>query len=165
MENNIITDKMYLSEVMDRLPSRTLLNKGTTGCGGTYVELNSPRNSVILVPTRELVHNKSKNGFIVDGKIPTKAIKNYINSDVKYKKIIGTYDSFKRILSVIDDSYFLLVDEYHILFNQYSLRTEAITYLLHNYHKMKDFCFMTATPLSEKIIITELKDLPRINIK
>lgn len=60
MNNEIVTDKSYLSEVMNKLPSRTLLNKGITGCGGTHVELTSPRNSLILVPTKELANNKRR---------------------------------------------------------------------------------------------------------
>ena len=34
-ENTIHTDKKYLSEVMDELPTNVILNKGVTGCGGT----------------------------------------------------------------------------------------------------------------------------------
>ena len=56
----IRTNKTYLSELFQELPSGILLNKGITGCGGTYVELNSKRNSIILVPTIELAKNKSK---------------------------------------------------------------------------------------------------------
>ena len=58
-ETIIETDKTYLSEIMTELPSGVLLNKGVTGCGGTYVELHSPRNSIILVPTIEIVKNKA----------------------------------------------------------------------------------------------------------
>jgi hypothetical protein len=34
-ENTIHTDKKYLSEIMNELPSNVILNKGITGCGGT----------------------------------------------------------------------------------------------------------------------------------
>lgn len=164
MNNEIVTDKSYLSEVMNKLPSRTLLNKGITGCGGTHVELTSPRNSLILVPTKELANNKKEGRFIVDGNVPTHKIIKYVNSNVQYKKIIGTYDSLKRIINIIDDSYFLLIDEYHILFNAYSYRNDPIVYLLKNYSFFKDFCFMTATPLKENTILEEIKDLHQVNI-
>jgi hypothetical protein len=65
MISEIITDATYLSEVIQELPSRTLLNKGVTGCGGTYVELHSPRNSLILVPTIDLAKNKQEDSFLV----------------------------------------------------------------------------------------------------
>jgi hypothetical protein len=48
----------YLSDFMNKLPSKVLFNKGITGCGGTTVELKSERNSIILVPTKNLVENK-----------------------------------------------------------------------------------------------------------
>jgi hypothetical protein len=168
MENEIITDKMYLSEVLDRLPSKTLLNKGVTGCGGTYVELHSKRNSLILVPTIELAKNKYQEGFlIVYGKVTPTEILNYTNSSIAYKKIIGTYDSLKKLLETYPDilKYFLLIDEYHILFNSYSFRSDAIMFLLKTYSKFDDYVFMTATPLDDNIILDELKNLPQLNIK
>lgn len=168
MNNEIITDKKYLSEVISELPSGVLLNKGVTGCGGTYVELHSARNSIILVPTIELARNKKEKDFlIVYGKTSDLEILKYLQSNIPYKKIIGTYDSLKRLLGIDENltSYFLLVDEYHILFNAYSYRNEAIQYLLQNFKWFKDFCFMTATPLEEDIILEEIKDLKRVNIK
>ena len=168
MTSEIITDATYLSQVLTELPSRTLLNKGVTGCGGTYVELHSPRNSVILVPTIELAKNKYQSDFlIVYGKTKNEVVSTYLKSDIPYKKIIGTYDSLQRLL-LIDASitdYFLLVDEYHILFNSYSFRNEPIQFLLNNYKRFKDYCFMTATPLDDDIILEEIKDLPKLTIK
>lgn len=167
MKNEIITDKTYLSEVMSELPSKTLLNKGVTGCGGTYVELHSNRNSLILVPTIELAKNKKEKDFlIVYGKISNDEIKKYIQSDIKYKKIIGTYDCLSRVIELYPEifSYFLLVDEYHILFNSYSFRNDAIQFLLKNYQRFANYVFMTATPLDDDIILDEIKSLPRLNI-
>ena len=163
IEKEIITDKTYLSEVLPRLPSRTLLDKGVTGCGGTYCELNSERNSIVLVPTIELAKNKNRKGFlIVYGKTSEEEIIKYINSDVKYKKIIGTYDSLKKLILASEKilSYFLLIDEYHILFNSYSFRNTAIQFVLQNYNKFEDYFFITATPLEDNIILEEIKHLP-----
>lgn len=166
MTNTIYTDKNYLSEVMTTLPSNVLLNKGITGCGGTYVELNSKRNSLILVPTIELAKNKNQKDFlIVYGKVTSNQIEKYLKSDIKYKKIIGTYDSFNRLLNYEEiKNYFLLIDEYHVLFNSYAFRNDAILFLLKNFNEFKDFCFMTATPLNDDIILDEIKYLPKLNI-
>ena len=49
----------YLSDVITELPSNCLFNKGITGCGGTTLEIESKRNSLILVPTINLVINKT----------------------------------------------------------------------------------------------------------
>lgn len=162
-----VKNKMFLSEVFDRLPSKCLLNKGLTGCGGTYCELNSKRNSIILVPTIELVKNKLKNEFFgLYGKITNTALSDYCNSNIQYKKIIATYDSLPRIMQVIPKyyEYFLLIDEYHVLFNQYGFRNSAITFILNNYKSFNDYCFMSATPLEEDAILEEIKQLNRITI-
>ncbi len=166
MINEIVTDKKYLSEVIPELPSNTILNKGITGCGGTYLELTSKRNSIILVPTIELAKNKEKKDFlIVYGKTTDDKIQKYIESDLPYKKIIGTYDSLQKLFKYPILDYFLLIDEYHIFFNAYSFRNDAITFILKNYYQFKNYCFMTATPLDDNIILEEIKHLPRLNIK
>ena len=81
----IISDKSYLSDIMDELPSKVLLNKGVTGCGGTYLELHCKRDSLVLVPTIELARNKQEENFlIVYGDTTPKQISNYVTSKVSY---------------------------------------------------------------------------------
>ena len=165
MIENITTDKNYLSDLMKELPSHCLLNKGVTGCGGTYVELHSLRNSIILVPTIDLARNKEEKGFlVVYGEISDNKIKDYINSNIKYKKIIGTYDCLKRLMKYNIFDYFLLIDEYHLLFNAYSFRNDAIQFVLKNYDRIDKYCFMTATPLDDNTILQEIKHLKIINV-
>lgn len=161
----------YLSDYYSELPSNCILNKGITGCGGTTVEINASRNSIIVVPTKELVRNKSDgiNIYGLFGDIKgNKGIKNYIDTKEGYKKIITTYDSLSRVISVIGESaftdYFLLIDEYHIFFNYYSLRNKAIREVLSIFRKFNNFCFMTATGLTEETMIEELKDIKIITL-
>ena len=156
----------YLNQVINELPSHCLLNKGITGCGGTTVELESKRDSIILCPTRNLVTSKSSLGYFgVDGKVTKKDIKSYLNENNSYKKIIATYDALPKLMDSISnyEDYFLLIDEYHLLFNDYSFRGECIKFILHNFRKFKNWCFMTATPLKKEFILEELKDIPQIN--
>lgn len=115
---NIPSEHRYLSELMDFLPGNCILNKGMCGCGGTTLELTSKRNSLILVPTINLVLNKAKDEILgMTGDTPSKAIEEYMSSSITYKKIMCTYDSLKRLLKYVDtNEYFLLIDEYHLLF-------------------------------------------------
>ena len=112
-----IEDKNYLSE----LPSHCLINKGVTGCGGTTLELLSKRNSIILVPTIALVKSKMSdpkyNILGVYGKTKIEDIEKYIDSNIPYKKIMGTYDSLPKLMNIISnyENYFLLIDEYHLM--------------------------------------------------
>ena len=155
----------YLSQVISELPSHCLINKGITGCGGTTVELLAPRNSILLCPTKNLVLSKKSEDYLgVTGDVKNNQIINYINSRRKYKKIIATYDSLPRLMEIIPDyeNYFLLIDEYHLLFNDYSFRGEAIMFVLNNFRKFNDWAFLTATPLKKEFILEELKDVDQI---
>lgn len=159
----ISSDKNYLSDFLTFLPSHCLLDKGMVGCGGTTLELTCPRNSIVLVPTRNLVENKVKEGILgVTGMTSKEEIESYLLSDIPYKKIVGTYDSLPRLLNYHLTDYFLLVDEYHLLFYQYKFRNNAIMFVLKHYSDFTDWCFMTATALSEFTILEELKDIPII---
>lgn len=166
MITNLTSDEKYLSNIMDKLPSNCLLNKGVTGCGGTYVELHSNRDSIILVPTINLAQNKYQDGFlIVYGEVSDRKIKEYLDSNIEYKKIIGTYDCLSRLMKYDVLDYFLLIDEYHLLFNSYSYRNTSIVFVLKNYDKFSNYCFMTATPLRDNTILKEIEHLDIINIK
>ena len=77
------------------------------------------------------------------------------------------YDSLPKLINIFEkigiDVYnecFLLVDEYHVMFNQYSFRNEPITKLLEIASKFTEKTYMTATPLCEEFMIEELKDIP-----
>lgn len=169
MTTKIITmDRLdYLSNKFEQLPSNCIFNKGMTGCGGSYLELHSKRDSIILVPTVELVKNKTEKGIQpIYSAVKDSAVTKYLESDIPYKKIIGTYDSISRIIRLIDPKkYFLLIDEYHVLFNSYVFRDEAIKNVLNHYKDFKAFCFMSATPLEDLCILKELEDIDQITLK
>lgn len=170
ISKTIIADKSarFLSEVINEIPSQCLLNKGVTGCGGTTLEIQSKRDSIILVPNINLVLNKTKahRGLIgVYGEVLKYQFDDAFKKQRSYKKIIATYDSLPKLIEWIGDDiydYFLLIDEYHILFNSYAFRYQAIRNVLNLYRRFNDFCFMTATPLNEDNVLEELKYLPQI---
>lgn len=166
----IPTGYKFLSECIKELPSNCIFNKGITGSGGTTLEIKSNRHSIICVPNISLVLNKqSKNVFGVYGKTSNGDIKDYLNSNIEYKKFIVVYDSLPRLIEVIGKSvyndYFLLIDEYHILFNSYVFRNKAVRNILLSFRLFKNFCFMTATPLEEETILDELKDIDVVEVK
>lgn len=167
MEKTITLDHLdFLSNFFEFLPDNCIFNKGMTGCGGSYLELHSKRNSIVLVPTIELVKNKTEDGIQpVYGAIKDAAIKQYLQTH-SIKKLLGTYDSITRLIKLVNPKdYFLLIDEYHVLFNSYVFRDEAIRSVLENFKRFKAFCFMSATPLTELCILKELEDIDRITIQ
>lgn len=161
----------FLSDVLREIPSHCLFNKGITGCGGTTLEIESERDSIILVPNINLVLNKMdayKTLAGLYGEITRLQFISKLDKQRKYKKIIATYDSLPKLIDwlgpEIFKKYFLLIDEYHILFNSYALRYEAISAVLTYFKRFDNYCFMTATPLEEDNILEEIKDLDRITI-
>lgn len=165
MIKNIEVSGRYLSDIISELPDHCLFDKGITGCGGTTVEINAKHNSIIAVPTRNLAISKaSDNVFAYIGKVSTKLLVDYLSSDIEYKKVILTYDMLPKVLEVIDPSkWTLLIDEYHLLFNDYSFRSDAVQGILNNFRIFAHWCFMTATPLDNDVILKELKDIDRVN--
>lgn len=165
----IVPDSVrYLNDFIDVLPSHKLINKGITGCGGTTLELKAKRNSLLLFPTIELVRSKTNPEYLpVDGDVDIYAIRQYVAkrlSNNQFIKIIGTYDSLPKIMQAVPGctEYFLLIDEYHLLFNDYSFRSKAILNILINFRKFDDWAFLTATPLNETFTLKELEDIDQI---
>lgn len=160
----------YLGEVLTCLPENCIFDKSVTGCGGTTVALSCPSNYVICVPFVSLIQNKLAQHDNVLGiykGTKTKDIKSYVsNDDIKYKKIMVTYDSLHKLEKYINPKdYKLLIDEYHLLFNCYSFRNKAVKDVLNIYQKYQSHCFMTATLLEREFILTELKDVPIITAR
>lgn len=103
ISKTIIADKsaQFLSEVINEIPSQCLLNKGVTGCGGTTLEIQSKRDSIILVPNINLVLNKTKahrNLIGVYGEVLKYQFDDAFKKQKSYKKIIATYDSLPKLI-------------------------------------------------------------------
>lgn len=119
----------YLGDVFHSTPYG-LIKKNRTGVGATTLELDSLRNSIIVVPTRALAYSKAVNSKIegeenkykylyVGGKIAgfnVPEISTYLaDSSIEYKKLIVVSDSLERLLNIIGKEnykdYFLMIDE------------------------------------------------------
>lgn len=121
-------DEAKLSDIFITTPYG-LIKKNRTGIGATTLELNSPRNSIIVVPTRTLAYEKAKNSRInesnkykilyvggdINGFIIPK-IEDYLSDEnIFYKKFIVVANSLPNLLQKIGkenyQNYFFMVDE------------------------------------------------------
>ena len=157
------TGTKYLSQHLTNLPSNCIFDKGKVGCGGTTLAIKSNKPYVIAMPFVSLIENKANQHSevlpVYKGVTVNQITKYVNNSDCPV--ILTTYDSLDKVMSAINvEDFTLLVDEYHLLFTQYSFRESAIHNVLDNYTKFKDFCFMTATVLDEEFILDELRQVP-----
>jgi hypothetical protein len=117
-----------LTEILQYIP-HGVLDKRITGIGATHLEMYSPRNSIIVTPTRALAYNKyvkdtnkflyygsAYNGIFVDEK---KLISYLNNPKIQFKKFLVVADSLHKLIAVLNSKlkgtvfqkYFLMVDE------------------------------------------------------
>lgn len=160
----------YLSDAgYDDLPDNAYVNKQVTGAGATSLALTNGIDYIIAVPNTKLIHNKIEehsNIIPLHGDITNTEFYTLLKSSVGAKKIMVTYDSIKRLASLVNPKDFkLMVDEAHSLVNIGLFRKGAVHSVLSNFRKFKSFVFVTATPNSFKFFPVELKDLEFIDFK
>jgi hypothetical protein len=109
-----------------------IINKTITGIGATTLEMNSDRNSIIVLPTKSLAYNKFNLKEAKDGEnscmyigspignitsdITPQKIQFYLNmNNGKRKKFLVVADSLPKVLKAIGEEhyndYFLMIDE------------------------------------------------------
>lgn len=159
----------YLSDFLTEIPANCLFNKKQTGCGATELAIRNSIPTIIAMPYVALVKNKTiyrKDDISVLGVyegIQEQDIIDYAKSHSPLK-IAVTYDSLPRTIRALESAgfnpykdLFLLVDEWHVLFNSYSFRHTAIKNLLAEAAKFDRATYMTATPIEQEYVLEELK--------
>jgi hypothetical protein len=164
---------VYLDEFMDSLPFG-IINKKSTGCGGTTVALECAKDYIVCVPTVNLITNKcaqypraatpERKGcdyelLGVHGGVTNNEIKDYLETH-KVHKIITTYDSLPRLAEMLELSdYHVLVDEYQNLLSAYAYRSEAINALLDILENHPKVSYISATPTGYTFTPSQLQKL------
>lgn len=171
----------FLNEFMTELPVNCLFDKGKTGCGGTTIAIENDKDTIIAMPYVNVIKNKvaqypnkecSNVLFGIYEGVTDQQVIDYVKNN-QIKKFAVTYDSLDRLINLLDEKttinvyrdFFLLVDEWHILFNSYAFRNKAVKRVLHHAKQFKEVTYMTATPIDEEFILKELKDLPIVEVK
>lgn len=158
----------FIGEFLEELPKGVLINKVTTGCGGTTVAIKSCEKYVICVPYKSMIVNKKKqHAEILDvygvnsGGATDNNIKEYIGTT-----IMVTWDSLERLMKFINvKEWNILIDEAHKLVDSGNFREKVIQSVLDNYRLFKTFSFMTATPVLKEYQLDELKEIPEVKIE
>ncbi len=159
--NVFIKAKQFLKDILPfkntGIPTNTILFKTLTGCGATSLEIEWPRNSIIIEPNVPVIagkkkkYNKTNNRVLgVFENVTSDYIAEYMESDVPFKKIIVTPESFYRVKDAIGDSiytdYFLLMDECERTIQDVSYRSNIILPMF-DFFKFKHKAFVSATPI------------------
>lgn len=159
----------YLSDFMTELPLNCLLDKGKTGCGGTTIAIENEIDTIIAMPYVNVIKNKQaqhENLLGIYQGVSEAEITDYLDTH-QIKKIAVTYDKLESLIELLQvqglnpyKNFFLLVDEWHILFNSYAFRNEAVKKVLKHSQMFNHVTYMTATPIEDEFILDELKGLP-----
>ena len=156
-----IDSDAYLSDIFENSPYG-IIKKNRTGVGATTLELKSPRNSIVVVPTKALAYDKAIDdtkgqykylyvGSSMKDSIPFPRIDEYINNErILYKKIIVVADSLKKVIDAIGDgvykTYSLMIDEVDIFQSDSTFRP-ALEDVIDYYFKFDEHnrCLVSAT--------------------
>lgn len=159
-----IKENMYISEVLKKIETNKIYSK-PTGCGFTTLELKSDRNSIIIEPNKPVIQNKRdkmnrrdrrnlKVRAVIEGTTIDDLV-DYLKSDIPYKKIISTPESFYKVIAAFTelnqlngmyDNYFMLIDECERTVQDVGYRTDIIIPLEH-FFKFKGKAMVSATPI------------------
>ena len=175
--NVFIKAKQFLKDIMPfkktGIPSNTILFKTLTGCGATSLEIEWPRNSIIIEPNVPVIVGKSKKHKKVLGvyeNVTADQIAEYIESDIPFKKIIVTPESFYRVKDAIGEriytDYFLLMDECERTIQDVGYRSNIILPMF-DFFKFKQKAFVSATPImpSDPMFIRQKFKIMRLKPK
>lgn len=161
-----------LNEVLSEIPTNVILNKTVTGCGATYTEIKTPRNSIIVEPNRPVIYGKERQEKHKDDNIKgvyqgiyQKDIVKYLEKtrrEGKFIKIMTTPESFQKVIDALEEvsidirfECFVLFDECEKLTKDCDYRQD-ITLPMDLFFECQNKALVSATP------ITELAD-PRFN--
>lgn len=156
------------------LPSNSIIRKNITGIGATTLEINSLRNSIIVLPNLPVIYQKSATHVGVLGVHGDTTILDIIiyvsNIQLKYKKILTTPESFYKLVEAFMNQnidfkkeYFLLFDECDKICKDFSFR-KKITLPMDHFFGFKNKAFISATALLPRDPRFELQSFELVNI-
>lgn len=145
----------YLSDVINEIPSDCILSKKIPGCGATTLELNTERNSIIIVPNVPVIRSKCSkydNLLGVYENVTADKICNYLTNNTLHKIMI-TPESFGKVKTAcarcgidIYNHFFLLMDECHQLIKDVDYRMDIVLPMT-DFFRFKGKALVSATPI------------------
>lgn len=155
MNKLFLPKNTYLSSVISEIPANKIIYKTLTGCGATTLEIQSPRNSILIEPYIPVIECKAnKDVFAVHEGITIAHIERYLKQKRKYYKFISTPEGLRKIVEAADDmeidiykEFFLLVDECEKLIQDVNYRTSIVD-VMDYFFRFNKRSFISATPLA-----------------
>lgn len=152
-----ISKGQYLKDIMSEIPTNTIIDKTLPNIGATTLEIEAPRNSILMEPNVPVIKGKKKKGVlgIYEG-VTIDDVIDYLSSNVEYKKMIVTPESFfkikdaARVLKIdLYKTYFFLFDESDRVIQDAGFRRK-ITLPMDDFFKFDNKAFISATSLDPR---------------
>lgn len=157
------------------IPSKIVLDKTLTGIGATYAELHSHRHSIIIEPNVPVIlqktdEHKNLQPLAVYAKCSEATIKKYLNSNVQYKKLLCTPESYKKIKKAAEQTgvnlyadFFCLMDECEKFIQDIDYR-KRISQPINDFFQFNKKAMVSATPLKMRHPELERQNFKKIKI-
>ena len=160
MNHYIISKGQKLSDIMPQIESNINLAKKFPGIGATYLEIHSPRPSILIEPNVPVIQGKcakSDKDFKVFGVyegVSVDKITDYLQEPYKYHKLMTTPESFPKIKQAANNAgidlyshFFCLMDESHLLVKDVDYR-DNIVLPMNDFFLFKQKALVSATPIA-----------------
>jgi hypothetical protein len=139
---------------MDTLPSNAIVYKLLTNIGATTLELLAKHHSIVIEPNVPVILGKqSKEIFGVSEGVYKEDVVDYLYSNVQYKKIMVTPESFSKVKDAIEQVGMNMYEDFSIVFDECERTIQDVSYRADIILPMNDFflfkrkTFISATPL------------------
>ncbi|RZM23078.1 MAG: hypothetical protein EOO88_27345 [Pedobacter sp.] len=159
-----IGENQYLSDIMKELAKNCIYHK-PTGAGITHLELMAQRHGIIIEVNKPVIqgkceefNGKNRRKLLVRGVyegVTVQEIIDYLQSDVKHKKIITTPESYPKVVEAFKEldmlqemyrTYFMLFDECERTIQDVDYR-KSIILPMEDFFKFTNKAFVSATPI------------------
>jgi len=149
----------HLDEVLPngRIPTNIILDKTICGCGATHSEIESKRDTIMIVPNVPVIEGKMKKHpnllGVYEGVTSNDVIAYLQNKAIKHKKIMTTPESFTKVKTAMKklkinmrNTYFMLFDECEKLIQDVDYRGD-IKLPMNDFFRFKSKAMVSATPI------------------
>lgn len=139
MNHYTISKGQKLADIMPEIASNINLAKKFPGIGATYLEIHSPRPSILIEPNVPVIQGKcakSEKDFKLFGVyegVSVDKITRYLQEPHTYHKLMTTPESFQKVKEAINNvgidlhsHFFCLMDESHLLVKDVDYRENIV---------------------------------------
>lgn len=113
----------HLDSIFKEIPTNTIIDKTVCGIGATWLEIHSPRNSIIVEPNVPVIIGKEQQhpniiGVYGDNMPTNRIIERIIAQQKQPVKLMTTPDSYPKVASALKKLHIPYLQDYFLLFDE-----------------------------------------------